>query len=108
MYQVGSKAQKKHENRTHGRKQGTQKSEKLVLNASVVTKFPVSATKPSRGPCHLYAIFLLSSATVSSYLVVGDDFGSFIALICCLQFALLLLIYIHTTTLNTKYGIEYS
>ena len=36
------------------RNQGTKKSKKIVLKASVVTKFPVSATKtkPSRGPCH--------------------------------------------------------
>ena len=34
------------------RKQGTKKIKKIVLKASVVTTFPVSATEPSRGPCH--------------------------------------------------------
>ena len=34
------------------RKQGTNKSKKVVLKASMVTKLPVSDTKPSWGPYH--------------------------------------------------------
>ena len=35
------------------RKQGTTKKQKnRTQGVSVVTKIPVSATKPSRGPCH--------------------------------------------------------
>ena len=44
------------------RKRGT-KNKNIVLKASVVTKLPASATKPSRGPCHIF--FLPSSATLS-------------------------------------------
>ena len=33
-------------------KQGSQRIGKRVLKASVVTTFPVSAKKPSVGPCH--------------------------------------------------------
>ena len=54
---MGPKAQKKKENRAQG--------------VSMVTKLPVSATKPSRGPCKvtLSVIFLFSSITVSSALI---------------------------------------
>ena len=59
---VGSKAQKKQENSTQG------------IRSNKVSRLCYKSR--SGDLVTLYAIFfLLSSATISSYLVVGDDFG---------------------------------
>ena len=52
MREVGSRHETKQENRTGTQEARHKKSNKIVLKASVVTKFPVSASNPSRAPCH--------------------------------------------------------
>ena len=63
---------RRRETQRHGRrykksrKQG-EKARKSLLKASIVTSLPVSATKPSREPCHISAVFfLILLTTVSS------------------------------------------